>query len=127
MRERLIELLSDAEREHLNYEMANKFCPFDDYKCHSEYIADYLLENGVVALPCKVGDVVYATPLSDYELDDITKMTVEFTVIGLHRSWVSCVWQKNSAHFQFLFNSFGKTVFLTREEAERALKGGATE
>ena len=30
-------------------------------------------------------------------------------------------------HFNFSFNDLGKTVFLTREEAEQKLKGGAKE
>lgn len=116
MRERLIELLSDAEREHLNYEMANKFCPFDEYKCHSEYIADYLIENGVVALPCKVGDIVYQT-------DGIRIYELTILDILLH---------KNKPYYEtdgidFDDDAIGKTVFLTREEAEAKLKEGATE
>lgn len=126
MRERLIELLSDAEREHLNYEMANKFCPFDDYKCHSGYIADYLLDNGVVVLPYKVGDVVYV--VSNYYSGDleIYKCKIESLTFYVNNAFISCCSidsRFGKINFGLNVFEFGKTVFLTREEAERALKG----
>ena len=130
MRERLIELLSDAEREHLNYEMANKFCPFDDYKCHSEYIADYLLENGVVVLPCKVGEEVYY--IIDGKIQELCVDHGTFGKIGFTMS-ARCKEEADMCEYScfegktcgigFDYSHIGKTVFLTREEAERALKG----
>lgn len=46
MRERLIELICNAKR--------------DDPETGSfvEFLADYLLDNGVMALPCKVGNII---------------------------------------------------------------------
>ena len=114
MRERLIELLSDAEREHLNYEMANKFCPFDEYKCHSEYIADYLIENGVVVLPCKVGDVVYRIYTRAWIGEDVVREVV------VSENGVFYIDDKGR---MTSCNKFGKTVFLNREDAEAKLKG----
>lgn len=114
MRERLIELLTDAEREHLNYEMANKFCPFDEYKCHSEFIADHLLENGVVVLLCKIGDTVYQT-------DGIRIYELEVFDVSIHRN--KPYYETESIDFDD--DAIGTSIFLTREEAERALKGGA--
>ena len=67
-----------------------------------------------VHLPCKVGDVVYCFALcfgTDHnpKLKVVEKEIVELktiaTVLGLN----------------FDINSIGKTVFLTREEAEKAL------
>ena len=51
MRERLIELLRDT----FNY--TKGVCI--DFDEAVEINADYLLENGVIVPPCKVGDVVY--------------------------------------------------------------------
>ena len=119
MRERLIELLSDAEREHLNYEMANKFYPFDDYKCHSEYIADYLLENGVVALPCKVGDVVYF--IGGIHNSLVKSAIVEEIIINDSGVRDLLVTSDNCVTFERAIDAF----YFTREEAEKALKGGA--
>ena len=70
MRDRLIELLKSAERKYLSNgthipQMA-------------EFFADYLLENGIVCPPCKVGDVVYyitENPCSLSVLYDMMKMT----------------------------------------------------
>lgn len=45
MREKLVELLENAKQENINL-----------LNFESEIIADYLLQNGVVVLPCKVGD-----------------------------------------------------------------------
>ena len=84
--------------------------------------ADYLLANGVIVPPCMVGDMVYVLITSQNYID-------ESTVIGI-------IIGKNNDTLQFKDGSiytiwdkaydehFGKTVFLTREEAEAALEGG---
>lgn len=79
-----------------------------------ERIADYLLANGVIVPPCKVGDKVFfvghiSDAIPDFiYTDTITKIGV--TTSGLmHERGID-------------FNDIGKTVFLTREEAERALR-----
>ncbi len=63
--DRLIELIDEAEYEEIKYEMAQKFYPFGEYKRRSEFIADYLLANGVIVLPCKVGDKVAVRALCE--------------------------------------------------------------
>ena len=86
--------------------------------------ADYLLENGVVVLPCKVGDRVwinydnYTTTgkILAFYIDgggwmvDLLVYTKEETVIG-NKSIISRDRTIND-------------IFLTKEEAEQALKGG---
>ena len=74
----------------------------------------------LVVLPCKVGDTVWAN------LDGMRhprKCVVEFANIGSHVTTIvfSTV---DGLREQYGGNpsSFGKTVFLTREEAEKALK-----
>ena len=47
MRDRLVELIRQEQ------------------SCYSEDIADYLLENGVIVLPCKCQDCVYSVPLDN--------------------------------------------------------------
>lgn len=78
-------------------------------------------EGRLVVLPCKVGDTVYII-----HNRAIRKTTVE----SIHQ-WSSGHW-KLSVHtdkkyihwtgYEVHFESFGKTVFLTREAAEAALK-----
>ena len=82
-------------------------------------LAEHLLANGVIVPPCKVGGTVFfvghisgAIPNFIYD-DTITKIGVTTRGV-MHERGVD-------------FADFGKTVFLTREEAERALKGGAQE
>ena len=78
-------------------------------------------EDGrVVVLPCKVGDTVWAN------LDGMRhprKCVIEFANIGSHVTTIvfSTV---DELREQYGVNpsSFGKTVFLTREEAEKALE-----
>ena len=78
-------------------------------------------EGRLVVLPCKVGDTVYII-----HNKAIRKTTVE----SIHQ-WSSGHW-KLSVHtdkkyihwtgYEVHFESFGKTVFLTREAAEAALE-----
>lgn len=71
-----------------------------------------------VELPCKVGDTLYcdgihfathcAGEIHEFKVDNIiTKVESYF---------------RGETDYSFDFEDFGKTVFLTREEAEKALK-----
>lgn len=68
--------------------------------------ADYLIASGVILPPCKVGDTVYGffSPRRDIVVVSEEKVTG----IGIDTD-DEC----------YLLNDFGKTVFLTKEEAER--------
>lgn len=71
-----------------------------------------LEEQGkLLKLPCAVGDTVY-TIYSDEDGSFIEEPKVE--EVSTHRVWI------DSRYFDY--DDFGKTVFLTREEAEAALK-----
>ncbi len=65
-------------------------------------------EGRLVVLPCKVGDTVYRVWKTRGREPVVTAHYM--TDIGMVVRWM---------------HHFGKTVFLTREEAERALAGGA--
>ena len=54
-RERLIELLKSDSCE--SPMLCDPNCKYASLKrCYEERTADYLLENGVIILPCKIGD-----------------------------------------------------------------------
>lgn len=76
-------------------------------------IADHLIKNGVVVPPCKVGDTVYYP----YEYGNVVlEKTVIKIVIEKEDRWLDI-------GVSFLpFENIGKTVFLTKEEAEQKLK-----
>ena len=109
MRERLAELIKKGIDKHEST-IENYVHP------EWEFIADYLLDNGVVVLSCKVGDTVYQT-------DGIRIYELEVFDVSIRRN--KPYYETESIDFDD--DAIGKTVFLTREEAEAKLKCGATE
>lgn len=109
MRERLIELLSVT-----NLSIEEACC-----------CADYLLANGVIVPPCKVGDTVYmiqTLPL----IRGVVELTVENIVVGINPNKCRLYCRHNSGSKDVFYeDSFGWILFFTFEEAEAALKGGA--
>lgn len=101
-------------------------------------IADYLLANGVIVPPCKVGDTVYAMKGCFYlphatRIKSTDMIPCEIIVIKqtkrnkfiLLKPLIEESFGMRSANCWFSFSSLGVTVFLTKEEAEKVLKGGA--
>lgn len=99
--------------------------------CRNERFADYLIEHGVIALPCKVEDTVYSWKhYWDKEGDIVPYQITNITVTQNKKG----VWTKKYRAMQvingktidwqlnFAFDEIGKTVFPTREKAEKALK-----
>ena len=120
-RERLIELLKQTcqcKNEDCSNCNSNGIC-----FTHSE--ADYLLANNVIVLPCKMGDVVYTLNKTD---GVVAKKVVEISWkqdwSGTDLGWGLILSGKRSNN-RYNISSIGKTVFLTKAEAEKALKGGA--
>ena len=103
-RERLIDLIREAKKYTKN---ANS-----DLE-RNMIFAEYLLEHGVIVPPCKVGDRVYRP--SD------CLGVVQFVIISFNIYESEMFFTDDSENIIYL-SDIGKTVFLTREEAERALK-----
>ena len=79
-----------------------------------------LEEQGLlVKLPCKVGDTVYV-PTRNF----ISELRITMVSVDMHEAYFS--WMLNSGIYPNLdgFHGYelGKTVFLTREEAEKKLE-----
>ena len=118
MRNRLIKLLKQAD------EYARGVCIDNDEA--QEVSADHLLAKGVIVPPFKVGDVVYKVVA-----DKRVKHPYECKVVGL---WCSADERYNSAHlaryvdgvchttFSVPWMEFGKTIFLSKEEAEEEME-----
>ncbi len=76
-------------------------------------------EGRLVVLPCKVGDTVYYTlcgriflvTVKQFRTNALQEWKVVIAFDSNYKEILDCV-------------DFGKTVFLTREEAEKALAGG---
>lgn len=88
-------------------------------------------EDRLVVLPCKVGGTVWTNfSMSGWYLRDKDRpYQVKVIFIGLNddgsmgRGFFDVMYGERSRMMQFNFSDIGKTVFLTREEAEAALKG----
>ena len=118
MRDRLIELICEAIQEdncvaHCNYPPCNK--------CKS--IADHLLSNGAIMPPCKVGGTVYRlVDIGIQTMPEIEMGRVE--CIKFYSGVLSLFCTFRSENLYVFAKDFGKTVFLTREEAKAKLKKG---
>lgn len=119
-RERLIEILKLGSCP--SPYLCDENCKYANLeRCYEERTADLLLEHGVVLLPCKVGDRLYeVTGRKTVSVYKVRAIRVELFSLFIEWDIVEgFVWQSLSG-----INAveIGKTVFLTREEAERALK-----
>ena len=101
-RERLIDLIIEAKRTD------------PDTGSFTEYLADYLISNGVIVPPCKVGDTVYHL----YPKQGIKSNKVKRIQVGTYGMMIA---DRNGV---FRADEINKTVFTTRKEAERALEEG---
>ena len=81
---------------------------------------DYNDRSRFVELPCKVGDTVFVVE-EIAEERKIIKDHVETIGIGYYADGVN-IYQFDGIKTDGYFEDFGKNVFLTREEAEQALK-----
>ena len=94
-------------------------CSYD----HLRELAEADKDGRVVVLPCKVGDTIYfarARPILQYK---VTGFEMGEASISQVRS--KHIDKETGLTFNFTFRpgSIGKTVFLSREEAEKAMKG----
>ena len=103
MRERLIELIQNS---------------VDGCARHwAELIADHLLANGVIVTPCKVRDKAYRISTKiNTKVKYIQETTISRVAIDNEGVWLFCACNPIAKCV------FGKTVFLTREEAVAALR-----
>lgn len=96
-----------TERDRLKKLLNEAFIKNDDNHGmpNTNQVADYLVANGVVVLPRNVGDKVYQTD-----------------GVRLYESQIkSIIYDTNNIAFDE--SAIGKSIFLTREAAEKALEG----
>lgn len=141
MRDRLIELINkgsycppdyDGEERDTNSIYHCEGCKYEHSKdCTAERIADALIANGVILPPCRVGDIVYCinaislkSPIINVCEVDALHITSGKNHRGHKKPSYALMRGKDmkSLSTRIYFDSFGKTVFLTKEEAGKALK-----
>ena len=106
MRDRLIELLAVGNQKAIDAKPAFQ----REAIC---IIADYLLANGVIVPPCKVGDTVW---VKDF-MWGLIPCKVDEPYHYVCGESGGCTLEGC-----FTDKDIGKTVFLTKEQAEQALK-----
>lgn len=118
MRDRLIELMLNAPQIPCikgGQATGKRYQTFQN-------IADYLLANGVILPPCKVGEPVWFVE----EGGDIGFSLIEKIRIEQRAKWnpelvFNCIYLVDFLR-PIPFSAIGRAVFLTKEEAEKALK-----
>ena len=108
-RKRLIELIKQSLFKHI-YKSCNL----------PENIADDLIANSIIVLPCKIGTPLYFLS-GDLEKCEIIESSTwlyiidSFGLITIEETLHELSYKNNYEY------TFGSTVFSTREEAEKAL------
>ena len=110
MRDRLLELIFQGDEKCSEQDCRDCKHHGKDF-CGFEHIADYLIENGVVVLPCKVGDRVYQT-------DGVRIYELEVLDISMYKNMP--YYETESIDFDT--RAIGTSIFLTKAEAEQKLK-----
>lgn len=127
-REKLIELIGNSLCCPKETDCAG--CEYKKYElCTETMVADYLISNGVVVLPCKVGDTVYKISNRMCK-EKIRRGNTCYECDGTE-SWNNCFRESDTpfaVEFEYdMIDEIDKTIFLTKEEAEKAFakrKGG---
>lgn len=120
---------NDAEKFDSNDSVEN-YMKANCIKCAEEHeqLAEWLEElksykdaeeqGLLVRLPCKVGDTVYV-PTRNF----VSELRITMVSVNMHEAYFS--WMLNSGIYPnldgFSKSKLGKSVFLTREEAEKKL------
>ena len=122
-REKLIKLI---ERCSCHYSPP---CTGECGECHNiemfdkqmENLADHLLANGVIVPPCYIGQSIWYLHKSYDGLIEVDEGKVSMLQQKADKSWKARI-TVNSSVWDFTPNEIGTIYFLTKEEAEKALK-----
>lgn len=117
--------MTDRDRliEKIDY-LQKVFMEDDDYDYFHEFLADRLLaDKDIIVPPCKAGDIVY-------EIQPIRQRVQSYEITTLkwngHYWWFTWILKDRKGVYGnvegFSSHQIGKTVFLTKEEAEEKLK-----
>jgi hypothetical protein len=84
-------------------------------------VAEYLYNTGWVQLPCKVGDTLYViSQMKDKRILPFIN-EYEVTSIEIKKKSIVIYHEMDGYIKSFKQTDFGRTIFLTKEEAERSV------
>ena len=113
MRDRLIELIERFDDKS----------PLGLIVQERKALADYLIADGWMRPPCKVGDIVWLIKSLNWQQTEwgIKEGKISMIQQKADKSWKFRVTENHSVQ-DYTVDKIGKTVFLTKEEAEQALR-----
>lgn len=125
MRDRLIELIDQKQVYGIDQYQPESH---NTYLLDNDKLADHLLANGVIVPPVSiVGQTVYI-PWIYGGTKGIAYFEVTHIITDGEKSYIRTNFETDDEGFweefnggQFNFDDFGKTVFVTQNEAEKAL------
>lgn len=111
MRKRLIELIKKA----------NYIVKRNGFEFNANVMADYLLAEGVIVPPIEIGQKVWYLQGGYY--NSVNTRPREIEVTEINKKWHGKIleWGFIANGTRYRFSSIGKTVFLTKKSAEKAL------
>ena len=107
------------DKERLIEILRNGFyiSPENEIKGTVQKAADYLIANGVFVLPCKIGERVYC--IMNHNSEIVEDVVDDYDIWSVKDGIKLRLSLRD--YDSYVIAEFGKTVFLTREEAEAAL------
>lgn len=114
-RDRLIELLDGFV---FGTQIAVNSVEWDSTKVKE--LTDHLLANGVIVPPCKVGDTVYM--IFENEIRELRVISLSYLFSSSFNHFNLHTENSRGAVLSYEMKDIGKSVFLTKEDAEQALK-----
>lgn len=116
MRDRLIEIIGDLPFS----------AEYDGYNSFewAEHFADHLLTNGVVVFPVSIGQTIFRMNIYNDAYREATVVAIYYAEDKKYhpKPHILVHHGNERGRLRINFSDFGKTVFLTKEEAEKALK-----
>ena len=88
----------------------------------ADALADYLIANGVIVPPCKVGQKIWELCQWTYREAEIREGKISMLQQKADKSWKFRI-SVNSSVYDITPDKIGERIFLTKEEAEEKLKG----
>ena len=125
MKDKLLELIGNVQHEGRVYDDINEVA----YRIENSQLVEHLLQNGVLVPPCKIGDTVYIIDeAGDGECSEDYVLDVKVQQFFINEHGIAVDLKLPLGMRCNTWMVVGKNVFLTEEEAEKALaklKGGA--
>lgn len=113
MRDRLIELILECSTYTPNFEK--------EARLHAEYLAQHLLNNDVIVLPCKMNSRVYDITefIEDCPCPDVYEFLTDEIILSRCRKTKELIFGIDG--IDYTFDEFGKRVFETQTEADKKI------